>query len=244
VQAGNRVGTQTVAGGSNFVPVATIQEHDPCGVCKPDTKQVPTARQTTAEPVRPAVTPNAPANSSWQPGNAVPIQQYPQQQQQPRQEPIPKPEPKAKPEPQWGWAKVKTVIDGDTLILENDMKVRLIGADTPETVHPTKPAAPFGKEASEFTKAVMLLAENWVYLEEDGDKLDRYDRQLAMVWVKIQPYAHEDESMRFLLNDMLIKAGFATAEIQYNYSKEMKDKFRQSEKEAKERKVGIWSQAL
>ena len=44
------------------------------------------------------------------------------------------------------------VVDGDTLILDGGEKVRLIGVDTPETVHPSKPVEYFGKEASTFTK--------------------------------------------------------------------------------------------
>jgi micrococcal nuclease len=47
------------------------------------------------------------------------------------------------------------VVDGDTIVVEVDgkqEKVRLIGVDTPETVHPTKPVEYFGKEAAQFTK--------------------------------------------------------------------------------------------
>ena len=31
------------------------------------------------------------------------------------------------------------MIDGDTIMLESGERVRLIGVDTPETVHPKKP---------------------------------------------------------------------------------------------------------
>ena len=47
------------------------------------------------------------------------------------------------------------VIDGDTIVVDiegKQEKVRLIGVDTPETVHPLKPVEYFGKEASAFTK--------------------------------------------------------------------------------------------
>ena len=37
------------------------------------------------------------------------------------------------------FVRVKRVIDGDTIILESGERVRLIGVDTPETVHPKKP---------------------------------------------------------------------------------------------------------
>ena len=43
--------------------------------------------------------------------------------------------------------KCTRVIDGDTILLNNGEKVRLIGVDTPETKHPQKPVQYFGKEA-------------------------------------------------------------------------------------------------
>ena len=53
-------------------------------------------------------------------------------------------------------AHVERVIDGDTIQVRFENKrytVRLIGVDTPETKHPTKPVQYFGREASAFTKA-------------------------------------------------------------------------------------------
>jgi endonuclease YncB( thermonuclease family) len=65
-----------------------------------------------------------------------------------------------------------------------------------------------------------------------------------MVWVLIARDSNPDDSKIIFLNDMLIKLGIARAQTQYNYSQEMKDKFTQSEKEAREQKKRIWSQAL
>ena len=50
---------------------------------------------------------------------------------------------------------VERVIDGDTLVMENGERVRLIGVDTPETKHPTKPVEHFGKEAAAFTQRIV-----------------------------------------------------------------------------------------
>lgn len=47
---------------------------------------------------------------------------------------------------------VRRAVDGDTLVLEHGERVRLIGVDTPETRHPTKPVEYFGREALRFTK--------------------------------------------------------------------------------------------
>jgi micrococcal nuclease len=58
-------------------------------------------------------------------------------------------------DPRGEWVRVTTVTDGDTIGVGRGWryhKVRLIGVDTPETVHPEKPVEPFGPEASDFTK--------------------------------------------------------------------------------------------
>jgi micrococcal nuclease len=56
------------------------------------------------------------------------------------------------------WRQVTRVIDGDTLVLDGGERVRLIGVDTPETVHPQKPVEYFGKEASAFTRRTVEAA--------------------------------------------------------------------------------------
>jgi micrococcal nuclease len=79
--------------------------------------------------------------------------------------------------------KVSKVIDGDTVKLIIDGKlttVRLIGIDTPETVHPTKPIQPYGKRASEFLHN--MLAGGSVYLEYGAERTDKYGRVLAYLY--------------------------------------------------------------
>jgi micrococcal nuclease len=78
---------------------------------------------------------------------------------------------------------VVQVIDGDTVKLMMDGKlttVRLIGIDTPETVHPTKPVEPYGKRASEFLHN--MLAGGSVYLEYGPEQTDKYGRLLAYLY--------------------------------------------------------------
>ena len=48
--------------------------------------------------------------------------------------------------------KVIRVIDGDTIAVSTNEKVRLIGVNTPETKDPKKAVECFGKEASQFTR--------------------------------------------------------------------------------------------
>jgi micrococcal nuclease len=106
--------------------------------------------------------------------------------------------------------------------------VRLIGANTPETVKPRWPVEPWGPEASAFTKR--FVAGGDVRLELDAELHDRYGRILAYVWVGDR-----------MLNEELIRAGLARAELQYRYSAAMKVRFRHAEAEAKAARRGIWS---
>jgi len=129
---------------------------------------------------------------------------------------------------------VERVVDGDTLILANATRtrIRLIGADTPETVKPNTPVQPFGPEASQFTKDAIARNGNKVRISFDGDQVDRYGRTLAMVWLGDT-----------LLNEQLIRVGLARAQLQYKYSREMKNRFKVAEDQAKRAKRGIWSLA-
>ncbi len=81
------------------------------------------------------------------------------------------------------------VVDGDTAwfeVTQSGVPVahsfRLIGVDTPETVHPDRPVEPWGAQASAFT--AQALEGRWAYLEYDIEKTDAYGRQLAYVWLE------------------------------------------------------------
>ena len=83
-------------------------------------------------------------------------------------------------------ATITSVSDGDTVTAQvgsQSYKVRMIGVDTPETVHPTKPVSFYGKEASDFSKAMLNGRE--VYLEKDVSETDRYQRALRYVWLRL-----------------------------------------------------------
>ena len=125
-------------------------------------------------------------------------------------------------------ARVLRVVDGDTLLLTDRRRVRLIGADTPETVKPDHPVEAWGPEATQFTKD--FCAGGAIRLEFDQQRKDDYGRTLAYVWVGQR-----------MLNEELIRAGLARAEPQYHYDAQRKARFRTAEKEAKSARRGIWS---
>ena len=121
------------------------------------------------------------------------------------------------------------VIDGDTIAVEKNgkkEKVRLIGADTPETVHPSKPVEYFGKEASEFTRK--NVEGKRVRLEYDWQNRDKYGRLLAYVYI-------EDGTF---LNAEIIRQGYGFAYTRYPF-KYLED-FREYEREARGNNRGLW----
>ncbi len=76
---------------------------------------------------------------------------------------------------------VERVVDGDTIIVAGETRVRLIGIDTPETKDPRKPVQCFGTEASAHT-AALVGPGTAVRLVFDIEQLDRYGRTLAYVY--------------------------------------------------------------
>ena len=121
------------------------------------------------------------------------------------------------------------VIDGDTIVVETagkHEKVRLIGVDTPETVHPSKPVEYFGKEASEFTRK--NVEGKRVRLEYDWQNRDKYGRLLAYVYI-------EDGTF---LNAEIIRQGYGFAYTRYPF-KYLED-FREYEREARGNNRGLW----
>jgi len=123
---------------------------------------------------------------------------------------------------------VQRVVDGDTLLLADHTRVRLLGVDTPETKRPDTPVEPFGPEASEFTRR--HVEGRYVRLEFDKERYDKYGRVLAYVYL--------DD---WFLNQALLRAGLGRAITNHPYSESMKRLFRAAEDEARRAHRGIWS---
>lgn len=133
-------------------------------------------------------------------------------------------------------APVERVIDGDTvkIVLGSTTEtVRLIGIDTPETVHPSKPVECFGKEASDKTKS--LLEGTSVRIETDPSQgtRDKYGRLLAYLFLP-------DGTN---VNQLLIAEGYAY-EYTYNLPYKYQSQFKQAEKDAREQKRGLWADGV
>jgi micrococcal nuclease len=133
-------------------------------------------------------------------------------------------------------ARVIGHIDGDTVRVRitNPPKnlsavetIRLLGVDTPETVHPNKSVQQFGKEASGYTMSKLLDRD--VYLAFDWDLRDGYGRLLA--------YIYTDSGQCF--NAVLIQEGFGHAYLQYPF--QFMEEFKALEREARQQGRGLWA---
>ena len=126
-------------------------------------------------------------------------------------------------------AKVTKVIDGDTIVVEIDdelFKVRLIGVDTPETVHPFQPVEEFGKQASDYVKG--LLNNQTITLDFDENKMDKYNRLLAYIYLG-----------DVFINADLIQNGYGYAYTRFPFK--YLNEFIQYEQYARENGLGLWA---
>ena len=78
--------------------------------------------------------------------------------------------------------KIKNVIDGDTVRLQDNRLVRFIGINTPEIDHETGQSEPFAEKAREFLQAVIDKQQGSIQLQYDSENEDRHGRLLAHVF--------------------------------------------------------------
>jgi micrococcal nuclease len=124
-------------------------------------------------------------------------------------------------------ARVRQVIDGDTITVAGVGTVRLIGVDAPEKTGSYRTSEPYGDAATRFMKA--LVDGKLVRLEYDGERKDQYNRTLAYVYL-------EDGT---LANEAIVRAGFAETYRRFTYR--MKPQFHAAEQEARAAGRGMWA---
>lgn len=132
----------------------------------------------------------------------------------------------------YGKYKVKRVIDGDTIEVDfngTNEKIRLIGIDTPESVHPDADKnVKDGELVSDYTKEKLEGKE--VALEFDAQERDHYGRILAYVWIDGEMY-----------NKHLLNVGYAQIST-YPPNIKYVDDFNAAQREARESQIGLWSE--
>lgn len=124
--------------------------------------------------------------------------------------------------------KVREVVDGDTVVLENGATVRYIGIDTPETHHPTKQRQCYGEEAAAFNKK--MVEGKMVTLQRDVSERDKYGRFLAYVYLEDDTFVEKE----------LVQNGYAFAYKYYPDVAKSAD-LKAAQASAKSLGVGLWS---
>ncbi len=136
---------------------------------------------------------------------------------------------------------VKRAVDGDTLVLENGERVRLIGIDTPEMHESNKlykdsqrtgeditTIQKLGRRAYEFTKK--LVEGKRVSLEFDVERHDKYGRLLAYIYLKDGTF----------VNAEIVKQGYASL-MTIPPNTKYADLFLKLYRQAREDRRGLWA---
>lgn len=131
-----------------------------------------------------------------------------------------------------GTARVVHIIDGDTVVLDiggRQETTRLLGIDTPETNHPTRPVECFGAEAT--TRLHELVpAGSVVRVERDVEARDHYDRLLLYL------YLPTDDR---LVNLVMVQEGYAVA-LHVAPNAAHRQTIARAESQARSAGVGLW----
>lgn len=135
-------------------------------------------------------------------------------------------------------AALEKVVDGDTLWVVKDgerEKIRLIGIDTPESVHPDQAKNnEYGEMASDYVKTLLADTE-YVYLAYDEDRTDRYDRTLAYVWL-----SDDTSDITNMLNAAILMNGYAVNK-EYKPNVKYSSEFETLRNMAEESDAGLWA---
>ncbi len=125
---------------------------------------------------------------------------------------------------------VKSVTDGDTLVLQNGMEIRLVGIQAPKLPlgrknFPTWPLAPEAKAL-----LAKLSAGKMLTLQYGGRKIDRHGRLLAHLYLKDGKW----------IQGMLLKAGMARV-YSFSDNRSLVAEMLKLEAGARRAKRGIWA---
>jgi len=128
---------------------------------------------------------------------------------------------------------VKRVVDGDTVVLDGDEYIRLVGVNTPEMNYPSGQPELCAPEATAFVDSLAGGKDCYlVYNTSVGDSLDRYGRTLA--FVHILPDS-------ICLNVEIVRAGWSMVYDEYPIRPDYEELLRSAEGEAEENGRGLWN---
>ena len=127
-------------------------------------------------------------------------------------------------------SRVIEIVDGDTIILENNIEVRLVGLQAPKIALSRKNFEewPLGYEAKDALSDIILGKD--VYLYYGGRKMDRYGRTLAHLFKKDGTWVQGE----------MLKTGMARV-YSFADNRSIVDEMLAAEKQARNNKNGIWA---
>ncbi len=140
-------------------------------------------------------------------------------------------------------AKIVKALDGDTLLLEDNRKVKLIGVDCPE-IHPSRKdqVRSFRKGISaeqydQFRQKSLQYTQE--FLNRENIRLETDPAHKGIEYQdfngRVLAYVFSGESM---LNERILREGICVGEFEIRFSQ--LDEFRKSEDDARKNKRGIW----
>jgi micrococcal nuclease len=125
------------------------------------------------------------------------------------------------------------IVDGDTIdvLIENqEVRIRLLGINSPESVDPRRPVECFGKEASLYLKK--LLENQVVTLVSDKNKPDQDE------FGRLLRYVYRSDGL--FINEAMIKNGYAYEYTYHDERYQFQNDFKNLEKSAQYSGSGLW----
>ena len=135
------------------------------------------------------------------------------------------------------------VIDGDTIVIDNqgvNTKVRMIGIDTPESVHEDESKnTVYGTYASDYTKNLLKDVDT-VYLTFDEELTDQYNRILAYVWLEKPTDVNDiNEIENKMVNYNILVTGYAVDKV-FMPNDKYAETFNTARCDAQKQGIGLW----
>lgn len=122
---------------------------------------------------------------------------------------------------------VEEVVDGDTMVIEDGVRIRLLGIDSPEK------GKCFADESKNKLSKLVLGKE--IILEKDQGGEDRYDRLLRYVFVNNE----NPEGDNVFVNKEMVRGGYAES-FYVKPNKRYLSLLQSAQREAQDEKEGMW----
>jgi micrococcal nuclease len=129
------------------------------------------------------------------------------------------------------------VVDGDTLHVSlrgQEVTVRLIGLNSPESVKPDSPIECYGPESSDYAKEALTGQTVTLEFDSSQGRTDQYGRTLAYVWLELPGGG------RSLFNLLAVRSGNARERQYGRVPYAWKSAFRSAQQHAQGADAGLW----